>query len=125
MAKDVKDMIFALMMADFDENGLMKVTREARDSIVDSMVDLAKANNRIKSLEADRDILAEDVNFHNCNTCDKACVHRPLPGERVRSNCFMWNQYNVSHKNVIGKATFADGSEEIITEVKAGDGEQE
>lgn len=87
---DVKEMIFDLMMADFDDHGLMQITREARDSIVDSMVDLAKASTRIKELEADREILSNDVNYHNCNTCNRSCSHRPLPGERVRSNCYMW-----------------------------------
>ena len=81
------------MMADFDEYGVMQMSREVRDSVVDLLVDLAKANARIRELEADREILAKDVNYHNCNTCDRACEHRPAPGERVRSNCFKWEQY--------------------------------
>ena len=90
MTKDVKDMIFTLIMADFDEHGIMQMTREARNSIVYSLVDLAKASEKIKELEKDRGILAEGFRYHNCNTCGRACEHRPMSGDRVRSNCFMW-----------------------------------
>ena len=87
---DVKEKIFELMMADFDEHGIAKITREAIGGIVDSLVELAKARNRIKGLEADINILTKDVSYHNCNTCALACEHRPMPGERTRSNCFKW-----------------------------------
>ena len=91
-----KEMIFALMMADFDEHGLMQITRETRDSIVDSISELAKAKRKIKALETDRNILTMDINWHNCNTCGRACQFRPLPGERVRSNCYAWLKKDVT-----------------------------
>ena len=60
---DLKDMIFALMMMDFDERGIGKITTDVRDSIVDKLVELEKS---IHKLEADREILSKDVNYHNC-----------------------------------------------------------
>ena len=91
---DMKEMIFSLMMMDFDEHDIGEITKPARDAIVDNLVELAKARNKIKGLEADREILSRDVNYHNCNTCDRVCEYRPAPGERVRINCFKWVRHN-------------------------------
>ena len=87
---DLKDMIFALMMMDFDERGIGEITTDVRDSIVDKIVELAKARNEIKGLKADREILSKNVGYHNCNTCKRECDFRPEPGENTRSNCFGW-----------------------------------
>ena len=87
---DVKEMIFDLMMADFDDHGIMQITRETMYGITDYLVELAKARKQIKGLKTDIEIITKDVNYRNCNTCLKACEYRPLPGEQVRSNCFRW-----------------------------------
>ena len=84
---DLKDMILALMMMDFDKCGIGKITIDVRDSIVDKLVGLEKSR---RELEADREILSKDVNYHNCNTCKRDCDLRPKPGERVRANCYYW-----------------------------------
>ena len=89
---DIKEMIFSLMMMDFDEHDIGEITKPARNVIVDQIVELAKAKKKIKGLEADREILSRDINYHNCNTCDRACEYRPCPGEKVRANCFKWMQ---------------------------------
>ena len=45
---DVKGTIFELMMADTDENGCMCITREARESIIDKLIELYKKASKVK-----------------------------------------------------------------------------
>ena len=53
---------------------------------------LKEQGRRIEELEIDRDILVQDINFHNCNTCKRQCEIRPEPGEVVRVNCYLWSE---------------------------------
>lgn len=56
----------------------------------DALELLKEQQQRIEQLEIDRDILVKDINTNNCNTCKRECEYRPIPGNVVRVNCFMW-----------------------------------
>lgn len=45
---DVKGIIFELMMADTDGNGCMRITREVRESIIDTLIELYKKASKVK-----------------------------------------------------------------------------
>ena len=45
---DAKGMIFELMMADTDENGCMCITREVRESIIHTLIELYKKASKVK-----------------------------------------------------------------------------
>lgn len=69
----------------------IEVANDFGTNIVANAIELLKEQNRkIESLEIDRDILAKDISFNNCNTCKRNCEHKPRLGEPVRANCFMW-----------------------------------
>lgn len=56
----------------------------------DALALLKEQQQRIEQLEIDIDILVKDINTNNCNTCKRECEYRPIPGDVVRVNCFMW-----------------------------------
>lgn len=57
----------------------------------DVLAALKEQKQRIEALTFDRDVLANEVSYHNCNTCKTPCDYRPQPGERVRANCIGWH----------------------------------
>ena len=48
---DIKEMIFSLLMMDFDEHGIGEITKPARDVIVEQLIEFEKAKKKIKGLE--------------------------------------------------------------------------
>lgn len=52
---------------------------------------LKEQKQRIEALTFDRDVLANEVSYHNCNTCKTPCDYRPQPGERKGANCIGWH----------------------------------
>ncbi len=63
---------------------------QCAELVRDAIELLKEQQQRIEQLEIDRDILVKDINTNNCNTCKRECEHRPIPGDVVRVNCFMW-----------------------------------
>lgn len=70
------------------EPGIEQTCREIL--MTDALELLKEQQQRIEQLEIDRDILVKDINKNNCNTCKRECEHRPIPGDVVRANCFLW-----------------------------------
>ena len=85
------NMPFEKSMNKYKEFANVNISFVEINRIDDALRLLKEQQERIETLEIERDILARDISTNNCNTCKRKCEHRPRLGEVVRVNCFMWD----------------------------------